>query len=136
MVRHPDNPTNGSCSSPSGISVLRAIGYLVGSRVVLNVWQDLHVAVGLEWRLPKQVNELIRELEKEGTIIADKVLGRRFGAAANPVLRPRNRRRDTSPGGTGRGTGPNAGCSPSWYTTTADLIVTNHWSGPPVGRRK
>jgi hypothetical protein len=37
--------------------------------------------------LPKQVNELVRELKKEGTIAADDVPGRKFGAAANPILR-------------------------------------------------
>lgn len=40
-----------------------------------------------EWWLPKQVNELVRELKREGAITADEVPGRRFGAAANPVLR-------------------------------------------------
>jgi hypothetical protein len=37
--------------------------------------------------LPKQVNELVRELKKEGAITADEVPGRRFGATATPVLR-------------------------------------------------
>jgi hypothetical protein len=37
--------------------------------------------------LPKQVNELVRELKKESVITADDVPGRRFSAAANPVLR-------------------------------------------------
>jgi hypothetical protein len=50
-------------------------------------WQDLHAAVRSEWWLPKHVNELVRELKKEGAITADEIPGRRFGAAANPVLR-------------------------------------------------
>jgi hypothetical protein len=33
------------------------------------------------------INELARELRQEGAIAADEVPGRRFGAAANPVLR-------------------------------------------------
>jgi hypothetical protein len=37
--------------------------------------------------LPKHVNELVRELKKDGTITADDVPGRKFGAAANPILR-------------------------------------------------
>jgi len=37
--------------------------------------------------LPRHVNELVRELKKGGVITADEVPGRRFGAAANPVLR-------------------------------------------------
>jgi hypothetical protein len=35
----------------------------------------------------KQVNELVRKVKKEGAITADEVPGRRFGTAANPVLR-------------------------------------------------
>jgi hypothetical protein len=31
-------------------------------------WQDLHAGVGPEWWLAKQVNELVRELKKEGAI--------------------------------------------------------------------
>jgi hypothetical protein len=40
------------------------------------------------------------------------------------------------PGGTGRGTGPNAGCSPSREATRADLIRANRPSHPSVGRCK
>ena len=50
-------------------------------------WQDLHAAIRPEWWLPKHVNELVRELKKEGAVTADDVAGRRFGATANPVLR-------------------------------------------------
>jgi hypothetical protein len=50
-------------------------------------WLDLHAAVRPEWWLAKQVNELVRELNKEGAITADDVPGRSFGAAANPGLR-------------------------------------------------
>jgi hypothetical protein len=50
-------------------------------------WQDLHAAVRPEWWLPKHVNELVRELKNEGVISAESVPGRRFGAAANPLLR-------------------------------------------------
>jgi hypothetical protein len=34
-------------------------------------WHDLHSAVRPEWWLAKQVNELVRELTKEGAITAD-----------------------------------------------------------------
>jgi hypothetical protein len=54
---------------------------------VLNDGRNLHAAVRPEWWLPKHVNELVRELKKEGAITADPVPGRKFGAAANPVLR-------------------------------------------------
>ena len=37
--------------------------------------------------MPKQVYELVRELKQQVVITADEVPGRRFGAAANPVLR-------------------------------------------------
>jgi hypothetical protein len=50
-------------------------------------WQDLHAAVRPEWWLPKHVNEVVRDLKKDGIITADAVPGRKFGAAANPLLR-------------------------------------------------
>jgi three-Cys-motif partner protein len=50
-------------------------------------WQDLHAAVRPEWWLPKHVNEVVRHLKKDRIIAADPVLGRKFGAAANPLLR-------------------------------------------------
>jgi three-Cys-motif partner protein len=50
-------------------------------------WQDLHTAVRPEWWLQKHVNEVVRELKKEEIITADPVPGRKFGAAANPLLR-------------------------------------------------
>jgi len=50
-------------------------------------WQDLHAAVRPEWWLPKHVNEVVRDLKKDGTIAADAVPGRKFGAAASPLLR-------------------------------------------------
>ena len=37
--------------------------------------------------MTKHVNEVVRELKNEGVIMADPVAGRRFGAAANPLLR-------------------------------------------------
>jgi hypothetical protein len=43
-------------------------------------WQDLHAAVRPEWWLPKHINELVRELKKEGTIAADPVSRRKFSA--------------------------------------------------------
>jgi three-Cys-motif partner protein len=50
-------------------------------------WQDLHAAVRGEWWLKKHVNTVVRTLKDEGVIIADEVAGRRFSAAANPLLR-------------------------------------------------
>ena len=35
----------------------------------------------------ERVNELVRELRKEGAITSDPVAGRKFGAAANPLLK-------------------------------------------------
>jgi three-Cys-motif partner protein len=49
--------------------------------------QDLHAAVRPEWWLPNHVNEVVRHLKKDRIIAADPVLGRKFGAAANPLLR-------------------------------------------------
>lgn len=57
-------------------------------------WQDLHRAIRSEWWLNKHVNEVVRSLQDDGVIKADPVPGRRFGAAANPLLRlahPRSR---------------------------------------------
>jgi three-Cys-motif partner protein len=50
-------------------------------------WQDLHIAVRPEWWLQKHVNDVVQALKKEGIIDFDPVPGRRFGAAANPLLR-------------------------------------------------
>jgi hypothetical protein len=50
-------------------------------------WQELHAAVRSEWWLNKHVNEVVRALKQEGVIVADPVPGRKFGAAANPLLR-------------------------------------------------
>jgi hypothetical protein len=50
-------------------------------------WQDLHAAIRPEWWLPKHVNEVVRALKNEGVVVADRVPGRKFGAAANPLLR-------------------------------------------------
>ena len=33
------------------------------------------------------INELVREVRNQGAVAADAISGRRFGAAANPVLR-------------------------------------------------
>ena len=40
-----------------------------------------------QWWLNKHVNAVVQALKKDGTITADTVPGRRFGAASNPVLR-------------------------------------------------
>jgi three-Cys-motif partner protein len=87
MVRRSDNPDQQFLIKPE--PDLRPLRDWILNRLSRRPerWQDLHAAVRPEWWLPKQVNELVRELKKEGTITADEVLGRRFGAAANPVLR-------------------------------------------------
>jgi hypothetical protein len=98
MVRHFDNPDQQFLIKPEpDLRPLRdwVLNWL--SRRPER-WQDLHAAVRPEWWLPKHVDEVVRELKKEGVITVDEVPGRRFGAAANPVLSSRNRRRDTSSG--------------------------------------
>ncbi len=50
-------------------------------------WQSLLAAVRGEWWLPKHVNDVVRTLKRDGTIVADPVPGRKFSAAANPLLR-------------------------------------------------
>ena len=87
MVRRSDNPDQQFLIKPE--PDLRPLRDWILNRLSRRPerWQDLHAAVRPEWWLPKQVNELVRELKKEGAITADEVPGRRFGAAANPVLR-------------------------------------------------
>jgi hypothetical protein len=87
MVRRSDNPDQQFLIKPEpDLSPLRDWILRRLSRRPER-WQDLHAGIGPEWWLPKHVNELVRELKKEGVITADEVPGRRFGAAANPVLR-------------------------------------------------
>ena len=87
MVRRSDNPDQQFLIKPE--PDLRPLRDWILNRLSNRPerWQDLHAAVRPEWWLPKQVNELVRELKKDGVITADEVPGRRFGAAANPVLR-------------------------------------------------
>lgn len=54
-------------------------------------WEDLHAAIREDWWLDKHVNQVVKDLKKEGTIDADAIPGRRFSAAANPLLRLRRR---------------------------------------------
>ena len=87
MVRRSDNPDQQFLIKPE--PDLRPLRDWILNRLLRRPgrWQDLHAAVRTECWLPKQGNELVRELKKEGAITADEVPGRRFGAAANPVLR-------------------------------------------------
>ena len=87
MVRRSDNPDQQFLIKPE--PDLRPLRNWILDRLSRRPerWQDLHNAVRPEWWLPKHVNELIRELKKEGVIAADPVAGRKFGAAANPLLR-------------------------------------------------
>ena len=50
---------------------------------------DGHVLVHLPIpdRTLTKINELVREVRNQGTVATDAISGRRFGAAANPVLR-------------------------------------------------
>lgn len=87
MVRRSDNPDQQFLIKPE--PDLRALRDLILNRLSRRPerWQDLHAAVRPERWLPNHVNELVRELKREGVITADQAPGRRFGAAANPVLR-------------------------------------------------
>lgn len=87
MVRRSDNPDQQFLLKPE--PHLRPLRDWILSRLSRRPerWQDLHAAVRPEWWLLKHVNELVRELKKEGTITAAPVPGRKFGAAANPLLR-------------------------------------------------
>ena len=87
MVRRPDTPDQQFLIKPE--PDLRPLRDWILNRLSRRPerWQDLHTAVRPEWWLPKHVNELVRELKKEGAITADPVAGRKFGAAANPLLR-------------------------------------------------
>jgi hypothetical protein len=77
-VRRSDNPDQQFLIKPE--PDLRPLRDWVLNRLARRPerWQDLHAGVRPEWWLPKQVNELVSRTEKGG---------RRFGAAANPVLR-------------------------------------------------
>jgi hypothetical protein len=87
MVRRSDNPDQQFLIKPE--PDLRPLRDWIISRLSRRPerWQDLHAAVRPEVWLPKHVNELVRELKKEGVITADEVPGRKFSAAANPILR-------------------------------------------------
>ncbi len=87
MVRRSDNPDQQFLIKPEAdFGPLR--DWIIGrlSRRPER-WQDLHAAVRPEWWLPKHVNEVVRDLKKGRIIAADPVPGRKFGAAANPLLR-------------------------------------------------
>jgi hypothetical protein len=90
-VRRSDNPDQQFLIKPEAdLSPLRK--WIIGRLSVgPERWQDLHTAVRPEWWLPKHVNEVIRELKNEGVITAEVVPGKKFGAAANPLLRIANR---------------------------------------------
>jgi hypothetical protein len=87
LVRRSDNPDQQFLIKPE--PDLRPLRDWVVKRLSRQPekWQDLHSAIRSEWWLNKHVNEVVRALRNEGVIIADRVPGRRFGAAANPVLR-------------------------------------------------
>ena len=87
MVRRSDNPDQQFLIKPE--ADLRPLRDWIIGRLSRRPerWQDLHAAVRPEWWLPKHVNEVVRDLKKDGTITADAVPGRKFGAAANPLLR-------------------------------------------------
>lgn len=87
MVRRSDNPDQQFLIKPE--PDLRPLRDWILNRLSRRPerWQDVQAAVRPGWWLPKHVNELVRDLKKEGAITADEVPGRRFGAAANPVLR-------------------------------------------------
>jgi three-Cys-motif partner protein len=87
LVRRSDNPDQQFLIKPE--PDLRSLRDWIIGRLSRRPerWQDLHGAVRPEWWLPKHVNEVVRGLKKEGVITADAVPGRKFGAAANPVLR-------------------------------------------------
>jgi three-Cys-motif partner protein len=87
MVRRSDNPDQQFLIKPE--PDLRPLRDWIMGRLSRRPerWQDLHAAVRPEWWLPKHVNEVVRDLKKDGTIAADAVPGRKFGAAANSLLR-------------------------------------------------
>ena len=87
MVRRSDNPDQQFLIKPE--PDLRPLRDWILNRLSQRPerWQDLHTAVRPEWWLPKHLNELVRDLKKEGAITADPGAGRKFGAAANPLLR-------------------------------------------------
>ena len=91
-VRRSDNPDQQFLIEPQ--PDLRPLRQWVVERLSRRPerWQDLHAAIRPQWWLPKHINEVVRELKKEGAISADAVPGRKFGAAANPVLRLPNRK--------------------------------------------
>jgi three-Cys-motif partner protein len=87
MVRRSDNPDQQFLIKPE--PDLRPLRDWIIGRLSRRPerWQDLHAAIRPEWWLPKHVNEVVRGLKKDGIITADSVPGRKFGAAANPLLR-------------------------------------------------
>jgi hypothetical protein len=87
LVRRSDNPDQQFLIKPE--PDLQPLRDWVLSRLSRRPerWQDLHSAIRGEWWLNKHVNVVVQALKKEGTITADPVPGRRFGAASNPVLR-------------------------------------------------
>jgi three-Cys-motif partner protein len=87
LVRKSDNPDQQVLFEPEpNLAPLRAwvIAQLRGGA---RRWQDLHAAIRAEIWLEKHVNETVRALKTEGVIDADPVPGRKFSAAANPLLR-------------------------------------------------
>jgi hypothetical protein len=87
LVRRSDNPDQQFLIEPE--PDLQPLRDWVVARLSLRPerWQDLHGAVRAEWWLKKHVNAVVQALKEEGIITADRVPGRRFSAAANPVLR-------------------------------------------------
>ena len=75
MVRRSDNPDQQFLIKPE--PDLRPLREWILNRLSRRSgrWQDLHAAVRPEWWLPKHVNELVRELKKEGAITAGEVPG-------------------------------------------------------------
>ena len=105
MVRRSDNPDQQFLIKPE--PDLRPLRDWILSRLSRRAerWQDLHAAVRPEWWLPKHVNELVRELKKEGAITADPVPGRNVRRCGKPGSEAcESEKCDPSRGGIAKGT--------------------------------
>jgi three-Cys-motif partner protein len=87
LVRKSDNPDQQVLFEPEpDLTPVRA-WVIEKLKVKARHWQDLHEAIRSEIWLEKHLNEVVRALKAEGVIDADRVPGRRFAAASNPLLR-------------------------------------------------